>query len=101
LTAALFLNFKREEAARFSFLLGLPTIALAGLKELAELWHAHIPLQAWSLLLFGLVVASLSAFCAIWGLMKVLERFSTWPFIVYRAVLGIFLLIGVSQGFLQ
>jgi undecaprenyl-diphosphatase len=37
LTAALFLGFKREEAARFSFLLGLPAIALAGLKELAEL----------------------------------------------------------------
>ena len=65
------------------------------------LWHAHIPLQAWSLLLFGLVVASLSAFAAIWGLMKVLERFSTWPFIVYRALLGVFLLVAVSNGYLQ
>ena len=101
LTAGLFLNFKREEAARFSFLLGLPAIALAGLKELLVLWHAHIPLQAWSLLLFGLVVASLSAFAAIWGLMKVLERFSTWPFIVYRALLGVFLLVAVSNGYLQ
>lgn len=101
LTAGLFLNFKREEAARFSFLLGLPAIALAGLKELLVLWHAHIPAQAWSLLLFGLLVASLSAFAAIWGLMKVLERFSTWPFIVYRALLGIFLLVSVSNGYLQ
>lgn len=101
LTAALFLNFKREEAARFSFLLGLPAIALAGLKELLVLWHAHIPVEAWSLLLFGLVVASVSAFCAIWGLMKFLERFSTWPFIVYRAALGVFLLVAVSKGFLQ
>lgn len=101
LTAALLLNFKREEAARFSFLLGLPAIALAGLKELAVLLHASLPGHAWSLLLFGLVVASLSAFCAIWGLMKFLERFSTWPFIVYRALLGIVLLVGVSQGLLQ
>ena len=101
LTAALFLNFKREEAARFSFLLGLPAIALAGLKELAVLLHAQIPLQAWSLLLFGLLVASASAFCAIWGLMKFLERFSTWPFIVYRAALGVFLLVAVSKGLLQ
>lgn len=101
LTAALLLNFKREEAARFSFLLGLPAIALAGLKELAVLLHASLPVHAWSLLLFGLVVASLSAFCAIWGLMKFLERFSTWPFIVYRALLGIVLLVGVSQGLLQ
>jgi len=101
LTAALFLNFKREEAARFSFLLGLPAIALAGLKELVELWHAHIPLQAWGVLLFGLLVASVSAFAAIWGLMRLLERFSTWPFIVYRAALGIFLLASVSYGWLQ
>ena len=101
LTAALFLNFKREEAARFSFLLGLPAIALAGLKEIWVLLHAQIPAHAWSLLLFGLVVASVSAFCAIWGLMKFLERFSTWPFIVYRALLGVFLLVAVGNGFLQ
>lgn len=101
LTAALFLNFRREEAARFSFLLGLPAIALAGLKELAVLLHAHIPLEAWGVLLFGLAVASVSAFAAIWGLMKFLERFSTWPFIAYRAVLGVFLLLAVSRGWLQ
>ncbi len=100
LTAALFLNLKREEAARFSFLLGLPAIALAGLKELWVLFHAHIPSDAWMLLIFGLVVASLSAFCAIWGLMKFLERFSTWPFVVYRAALGIFLIVAVSTGWL-
>jgi len=98
LTAALFLNFKREEAARFSFLLGLPAIALAGLKELWVLYHAHIPAEAWSLLLFGIAVASISAFCAIWGLMRFLEKFSTWPFVVYRAILGIFLLVGVNMG---
>ena len=101
LTAALFLNFKREEAARFSFLLGLPAIALAGLKELWVLFHAHIPAEAWSHLIFGLVIASVSAFCAIWGLMKFLERFSTWPFVIYRAALGIFLIVAVSTGFLS
>ena len=101
LTAALFLNFKREEAARFSFLLGLPAIALAGLKELLVLFHLHMPAETWMLLIFGLVVASVSAFGAIWGLMKFLERFSTWPFIVYRIALGIFLLMAVHNGFLN
>lgn len=101
LTAALFLNFKREEAARFSFLLGLPAIALAGLKELLVLFHLQLPLNTWMLLIFGLVVASISAFCAIWGLMKFLEKFSTWPFIVYRIALGVFLLGAVHTGFLS
>eukprot|EP00659_Diplonema_papillatum_P023252 gene23252-35626_t len=61
LTAALFLNFKREEAARFSFLLGLPAIALAGLKELWVLFHADLPAHAWPHLIFGLVVASVDS----------------------------------------
>jgi undecaprenyl-diphosphatase len=101
LTGALFLNFKREEAAQFSFLIGLPAIALAGFKELWVLYHAHLAADAWVHLLFGLVVASLSAFAAIWGLMKFLERFSTWPFVVYRAALGLFLILAVNLGWLS
>ena len=101
LTAALGLGFKREEAARFSFLLGLPAIALAGLKELWELHKAHLDAQGWSILMVGLVVASLSAFVAIWALMRVLERYSAWPFVIYRGVLGVILLAGLALGWLS
>ena len=101
LTAALALGFKRDEAARFSFLVGLPAIALAGFKELWELHRAQLDAHGWSMLAVGLVVASVSAFFAIWGLMRVLERFSAWPFVIYRGVLGIFLLIGVATGWLS
>ena len=97
LTAALFLDFKREEAARFSFLLGVPAIALAGLKELYELHKAHIPLEAWSVLAVGLIVGSISSFIAIWGLMRFLERFSAWPFVAYRIFIGIVILFGVAS----
>jgi undecaprenyl-diphosphatase len=100
LTAALALGFKREEAARFSFLLGLPAIALAGLKELWELYKAHLDAHGWSVLAVGLVVGSISAFFAIWTLMRVLERFSAWPFAIYRVVLGVVLLIGLAIGWL-
>ena len=48
LTAALALGFQRDEAARFSFLLGLPAIALAGLKELWELHKVHLGAHGWS-----------------------------------------------------
>jgi undecaprenyl-diphosphatase len=100
LTGAMFLNFRREDAAQFSFLLGLPAIALAGLKELLILWHANIPLDAWQHLLLGLMVGSASAFAAIWGLMKFLEKFSSWIFVAYRGLLGIFLLFALSTGWL-
>ena len=100
LTAALFRGMQRDEAARFSFLLGIPTIALAGLFELFKLRKAGLGLHGWSILLFGIVIASVSAFAAIWSLMRVLERFSAWPFVVYRFLLGILLIVGVVAGVL-
>jgi len=100
LTAALFRDLKREEAARFSFLLGLPAIAGAGGKEVWELHKAHLDAHGWSILGFGLVIASLSAFAAIWGLLRILERFSAWPFAVYRGVMGVVLLACVFFGWL-
>lgn len=100
LTAALALGFKRDEAARLSFLLGLPAIALAGLKEMWELYKIHLDAHGWSVLFLGLLVASIAAFFAIWGLMRVLQQFSTWPFVIYRFVLGIVILIGVAMGWL-
>jgi undecaprenyl-diphosphatase len=100
LTAALMLGFKRDEAARLSFLLGLPAIALAGFKELWELHKIHLDWYAWSVLTLGIVVAAISAFFAIWGLMKILENFSSWPFVVYRFVLGVVILAGATTGWL-
>lgn len=98
LTAALWLGLKREEAARFSFLLGLPATALAGVKELWELHHAHLPAHGWAILFVGIAVASVSAYFAIWALMKILERVSAWPFVAYRAALGVLILVLVGAG---
>ena len=100
LTAALFRDLQRDEAARFSFLLGIPAIAAAGAKELWELHKAHLDGHGWSILAVGLVIASISAFAAIWGLMRILERFSAWPFVIYRFALGIVLLVSVGMGWL-
>ena len=100
LTAALFIGMKRDEAARFSFLLGVPAIALAGLKEFHELWKAHLDAHGWSILGVGLLTGSISAFIAIWGLMRFLERFSAWPFVIYRAAMGVLLIVGFTAGWL-
>lgn len=98
LTAALGLGLKREEAARFSFLLGLPAITLAGLRELWELHKAGLPLHGWAVLGVGLLVASIAAYFAIWALMKILERVSAWPFVIYRGALGALILALVASG---
>jgi undecaprenyl-diphosphatase len=83
LTAALALGFWKDETARLSLLLGLPAIALAGMKEMWELYKIHLEGHGWSVLFLGLIVASISAFFAIWGIMRNLRQFSTWPFVIY------------------
>ena len=92
---------ERETAARFSFLLGLPAIVLAGALELHTLFKAGHDMNGWLILLVGLTSASISAFLAIYGLLHYLEKRSTWIFVWYRLVMGICLLIGVSTGWLS
>src|SRR5579864_1169831 len=93
LTAALALGFAREDAARVSFLLGIPAIALAGAHELWVLHQANLSADGWTVLAIGLVTSSLASFVAIWGLMHWLEKFSTWPLVIYRALFGLALIV--------
>lgn len=93
LTAGLFLGMERETAARFSFLLGLPAVVLAGAAELHSLLKAGLGMDGWLILLVGLASASISAFLAIYGLLHYLEKQSTWIFVWYRLLMGIFLLV--------
>ncbi len=92
MTAARYLGFQRSEAARFSMLLSIPTIlaggTLAGL-ELYETGDAQMTNDA----IIAAILAFLSALVAIWGLMRLVNQIGFLPFVIYRAVLGIGLLI--------
>jgi len=101
LTAGLFLGMERETAARFSFLLGLPAVILAGAVELHALLKAGLNADGWIVLLIGLISASISAFLAIWGLLRYLESRSTWIFVFYRFIMGVFLIVAVMNGWLK
>ncbi len=92
LTAGLALGLERETAARFSFLLGLPAVVLAGAVEIHTLLKAGLDAHGWLILLIGLISASISAFVAIYSLLRYLERHSTWIFIWYRLAMGAFLI---------
>jgi undecaprenyl-diphosphatase len=100
-SGAMFLGFKRDDAARVSFLLGIPFIFLAGAKEVWELYKAGLPSHGWAVLAVGLVVSSLSAFVAIWGLMRFLRHSTTWPLVIYRAAFGALLVWGASSGWIS
>ena len=100
-TASLALGFKRADAARVSFLLGIPAIALAGGRELWLLQQAGLSAYGWQILGIGLAVSSISAYFAIWGLMRFLEKFSTWPLVIYRAMFGLVLIVGAGMHWIR
>lgn len=100
-TAALFINLTREAAIRFSFLLSIPAITLAGLYKLAKVLHkTHLGPEA-APYVFSAVVAGVFAYIVVRWLMKYLgeENHSMMPFIIYRIVLGIALLFLLHIGF--
>ena len=83
-------RFDRVEAARFSFLLGVPAVAAAGLLELwALLDEAGVPGSAW----VGVVVAAVTGYAAIGFLLKTLAMTGLTPFAIYCVVVGTLALV--------
>jgi undecaprenyl-diphosphatase len=91
LLAAMALGMRRDAAARFSFLLSVPAVAAAGIFELPKLMKANdvggVPLAV------GLIVAALSGYASIAWLLKFLRTRSTKPFVIYRVMLGLLIIV--------
>jgi undecaprenyl-diphosphatase len=92
LTASLLDGWKRPAAARFSFLLGIPAITLAGLVELRQALASPAvggPLP----MLLGILSAALVSWLAIAWLLRFLQQHSTWVFVAYRLLFGVGILL--------
>ena len=100
ITAGLFNNIDRATAARFSFLLGIPAITLAGLVEFKDLWDMGISRTELVPLIAGLISSAIFSYLAIAWLIKFLQKRSTWVFVWYRLAFGIVILAAVAQGWL-
>ena len=88
MTAGLLLGLTRESAARFSFLLSIPVIILAGGLEGLELLHATSAVD-WNAILLGTAVSAVSAYLCIHFFLKLIGRAGMWPFVLYRLLLGV------------
>jgi len=100
ITGALSMGLRREDAARYSFLLSIPATSLAGFFELKHLLEATERPSALALVV-GTLVAFGSGWTAIAWLLSYLRRRSTLIFIVYRVVLGCVLLVLLQRGVLR
>ncbi len=87
MTAGLMMGLTRAAAARFSFLLSIPVIVLAGGLNTLDLIKGAAPVD-WAALGLGVLFSALSAYLCIFLFLKMLERIGMLPFVVYRLILG-------------
>lgn len=99
LTMGMVLGLTREAAMRFSFLLGIPAIGLSGVYELIQEWNEIRHLGPGGLLV-GTIVAFISGYLSVAGLLRYLRTRSTLVFVVYRIALGLLILWLLHRGIL-
>ena len=96
----LFAGFNRAAAARFSFLIGIPAVLASGLIEFSDSYQ-HLDEAALS----GTIVATITSFvvgyAVIAGLLKYLNKGSFMPFVIWRLIVGVALLIMLSNGWIS
>lgn len=98
LTVAMLLGLNRADAARFSFLLGIPAIVLSGLLELKELIEIGFQQSDVVNLACGLLVSWLVSWASIAWLIRFLQKHSTWGFVVYRVLFGSYVIYLATRG---
>lgn len=95
ITAALFLGYKREDAARFSYLLSIPVILGAGTFKLKDLLESPLAVE-WQFMAVGFVVSAITAYLTIVFFLRLLDRLGMLPWVMYRFALGAVLLWTLS-----
>jgi undecaprenyl-diphosphatase len=91
------MGLERAVAARFSFLLGIPAITLAGLVEFKGVLD-QINTSELIPLAIGVISSAIFSYLSIAWLLDYLKKQSTWVFVWYRLFFGVTILIGVAWG---
>lgn len=89
LTVAMLIGLKRADAARFSFLLGVPAIFLSGMLELKSMFETGLSGDGIGSLAAGLISSTIVSYLAIAWLIRYLQQHSSWIFVIYRLIFGV------------
>ena len=90
ITFGLFMGFKREVAARYSFLLAIPAVLASALLEVPKIGSDTF--VNWPATLVSTVIAFVVGYAVIARLMTYIKTASFKPFVIYRVVLGVILI---------
>jgi undecaprenyl-diphosphatase len=97
ITAARWIGFDRDSAARLSFLMSVPVIAGAVLFKGLKLAKDGIPDGLLWPMVVGIITSAIAGWFAVWGTLRLLRTTTFLPFVIYRVLLGIFV-IGVAAS---
>ncbi len=100
ITAGLFLGFKRETAARFSFLLSIPAVLLSGVYEMTKIDVSVFQLGVGNLVI-ATAVSAIAGYATIHWLLRFLQRHSNLVFVIYRIALAALVVVLFSAGLLD
>jgi undecaprenyl-diphosphatase len=95
------MGLERATAARFSFLLGIPAITLAGTVELRMVFVDGIRSAEIMPIIVGLISATIFSYLSIAWLIRYLQTKSAWIFVWYRLAFGVAILAAVWGGALK
>ena len=98
MTAGRFLGFDRDAAVRFSFVMSIPVIFGAVVFKLGGLIADGIPDGLVVPMIVGIITSCLAGLLAVWGTLKIVRMYSFMPFVIYRIVLGVIVLLVSATG---
>ncbi|MBD0422513.1 undecaprenyl-diphosphate phosphatase [Streptomyces sp. NPDC052309] len=99
ISGGLFMGYRREAAARYSFLLAIPAVLASGLFELKDAMESdHV---SWGPTIFATIIAFATGYAVIAWFMKFISTKSFMPFVWYRVALGVVIIVLVALGVLS
>ena len=99
ITAGLMLGFTRESSARFSFLMSLPIVAGAALLKTLHLFKHGIPQGEVMPMLVGIVFSAVTGYISVAFLLRFVQKKSLAPFVWYRVIVSVGLIVAIMSGF--
>jgi undecaprenyl-diphosphatase len=98
ITAGRMRTFTRESAARISFLMAIPVTGGAAVFKVGKLVKDGIPDGLVVPMVVGIITSGLAGWLAVAGLLRYVRTRSFLPFVIYRVVLGVVLLVVAISG---
>ena len=93
-------GFNRAAAARFSFLIGIPAVLASGLIQFKDSYQ-NLDTTALTGTLIATVTSFIVGYAVIAGLLKYLNKGSFMPFVIWRVIVGIGLMVLLSLGLIS